>query len=258
MGMDTVTRDFILSEFALEIARAAPAPLETSKPTTTVEITIPGDHKPLSSDQIREIEAAMAAATGASDIKVHRVTKGSLKLLIELPADAVDRLRAFLASGPLRTSGAEITTEGLSVDLFTFRGHPVLLDETLALFFERPVKQINQARDRHADRFDDSYAFQLSDAEWLDLRSQIVTTKTGRGGRRTAPWVYTEKGAAMLATVLRTPRAVAASKLIIETFVAARRNAAPVPPQNHDGLGDPALENADKAAFKARLRDFDA
>ncbi len=139
---------------------------------------------------------------------------------------------------------------------FRVRGQIVLTDEQLSEFFQRPVKHLNQARERNPDRFDEDYAFQLNHNEWKILNDFRSKQKPGRGGRRTPPWVYTEKGAAMMATVLRTPRAVEASKLIVETFVEARRNAKPVPPGNSDGLGDPDLSNGDKEAFKTRLGSF--
>ncbi|KMW59246.1 hypothetical protein AIOL_004227 [Candidatus Rhodobacter oscarellae] len=133
----------------------------------------------------------------------------------------------------------------------------MLRDETLAAFYGRTTKQLNQARDRNKARFPEDYAFQLTEAEWGVLRSQIVTAKKGRGGRRSPPWVYTKKGATMLATVLRTPRAVEASQLIVETFVAARHQALPVPPNNHDGVGEADLDSDEKRAFKRRLGAFD-
>jgi hypothetical protein len=61
----------------------------------------------------------------------------------------------------------------------------------------------------------------------------------------------------MLATALRTPRAREATKLIVEVFVAARKQARQVPPGNHDGIGDPAADSPEKQAFKQRLSSFD-
>jgi hypothetical protein len=55
------------------------------------------------------------------------------------------------------------------------------------------------------------------------LRSQSVTAKTGRGGRRTAPYVFTEQGVAMLSSVLRSDRAVRVNIEIMRTFVRLRQ-----------------------------------
>ena len=54
------------------------------------------------------------------------------------------------------------------------------------------------------------------------MRSQIVTSKKGRGGRRYMPWAFTEHGVLMLASVLSSEVAVAASVRIVRTFVRLR------------------------------------
>ena len=55
------------------------------------------------------------------------------------------------------------------------------------------------------------------------LRSQIVTSNTGRGGRRYLPYAFTEQGVAMLSSVLRSTRAVEVNIAIMRTFVQLRR-----------------------------------
>jgi hypothetical protein len=65
--------------------------------------------------------------------------------------------------------------------------------------------------------------FQLNYQEIAALRSQIVTSKTGRGGRRYSPYAFTEQGVAMLSSVLRSPRAIAANVAIMRVFVRFRR-----------------------------------
>ena len=65
--------------------------------------------------------------------------------------------------------------------------------------------------------------FQLSAAEFRRLRSQTVISKNGRGGRRTAPYVFTEQGIAMLSSVLRSDRAVRVNIEIMRTFVRLRQ-----------------------------------
>jgi len=69
--------------------------------------------------------------------------------------------------------------------------------------------------------------FQLSGEEWAALRSQSVISNTeGRGGRRTAPYAFTEQGVAMLSTVLGSPCAIAINIEIMRTFVRVRALAA--------------------------------
>jgi hypothetical protein len=65
--------------------------------------------------------------------------------------------------------------------------------------------------------------FQLSAEETAGLRSQIATSKVGRGGRRYAPYVFTEHGAIMLANVLSTPRAAEVSIYVVRAFVRLRQ-----------------------------------
>ena len=222
----------------------------------TIELTLEGDFDLPEVELERLILDVLQKAADPS-AEIVRRKPGSLKLYVELPVSAMAHLREQIESGLLVSAGFRLTGENIEVEVPLLRGEYVLLDETLAKFFDRPVKAINQARARNEDRFDASYAFQLSEEEWADLKSQFVTAKPGRGGRRTPPWVYTEKGAAMLATQLRTPRAVEASKLIVETFVEARRAAPTVPPANNDGIGEPDRMTDAKEAFKDRLRSFD-
>jgi len=64
--------------------------------------------------------------------------------------------------------------------------------------------------------------FQLVDSEWSALRSQNVTSK-GRGGRRYAPFAFTEHGALMLSSVLNSSRATEISVMIVRAFVLLRQ-----------------------------------
>ena len=66
--------------------------------------------------------------------------------------------------------------------------------------------------------------FQLTQAEYADLRSQIATSSpTAHGGRRYLPYVFTEHGAIMAASILNSPRAVQMSILVVGAFVGFRR-----------------------------------
>ena len=76
---------------------------------------------------------------------------------------------------------------------------------------------------RNLERFPPDFKLELSAAEWAALRSQAVTSKTGRGGRRYAPYVFTEQGAAMLSSVLNSDRAIAVNIEIMRSFVRIRR-----------------------------------
>ena len=65
--------------------------------------------------------------------------------------------------------------------------------------------------------------FQLTRVEAQSLRSQIVTSKIGRGGHRYLSYAFTEQGVAMLSSVLRSDRAVAVNIAIMRTFVRLRQ-----------------------------------
>ncbi|MEO6785140.1 MAG: ORF6N domain-containing protein [Chthoniobacteraceae bacterium] len=101
------------------------------------------------------------------------------------------------------------------------RGERVMLDSDLAGFYGVATKILNQAVRRNRHRFPEDFAFQLRPQELANLRSQSVTSSL-HGGRRTMPWVFTEHGAVMLASVLNSAVAIAASVEIVRAFVKMR------------------------------------
>ena len=107
--------------------------------------------------------------------------------------------------------------------ILILRGNKVLLDADLAALYEVPTKVLLQAVKRNLDRFPQDFMFQLSADEFEALRSQSVTSKNpGRGGRRYAPYAFTEQGVAMLSSVLNSPRAIAVNIEIMRAFVRLR------------------------------------
>jgi hypothetical protein len=103
------------------------------------------------------------------------------------------------------------------------RGQNVMLDSDLAALYRVDVKALNQAVKRNRQRFPRDFMFQLNSEEAASLRSQIVTANPVRGGRRTAPYAFTEQGVAMLSSVLRSQRAVRVNIEIMRAFVRLRR-----------------------------------
>ena len=97
-----------------------------------------------------------------------------------------------------------------------------MLDQDLAELYQVETKALVQAVQRNAKRFPPDFMFQLSFQEFTALRSQIVTSK-GRGGRRTAPYAFTEHGVAMLSSVLRSERAAEINIEVIRAFVKLRQ-----------------------------------
>jgi hypothetical protein len=115
-----------------------------------------------------------------------------------------------------------------SIPVYQLRGYPVALDSDIAERFCTKTGPFNQTIRRNIDRFSEDFAFQLTTGEWDDLKSQNVIS-SGHGGRRTVPWAFTEHGVVMAATLLHTEAAIAASRVIVRTFVAARRAEALLP-----------------------------
>jgi hypothetical protein len=111
--------------------------------------------------------------------------------------------------------------EAIDRMIHVLRGHRVMLDTDLARIYGVPLKRLNEQVKRNADRFPPDFAFQLTRQEFAALRSQFATSK-GRGGRRHLPWVFTEHGALMLASVLNSPVAVEASVRVVRAFVRLR------------------------------------
>src|SRR5262245_35777020 len=103
------------------------------------------------------------------------------------------------------------------------RGHNVMLDHDLAELYGVEVKALNQAVRRNAARFPKDFAFQLTYEEAMRLRSHVVISNGGRGGRRYLPFAFTEEGVAMLSSVLRSERAINVNVEIMRAFVRMRR-----------------------------------
>lgn len=116
-----------------------------------------------------------------------------------------------------------VSADLIESQIYILRGHRVMLDEDLAKLYEVPTKVFNQAVKRNARRFPDDFSFQLTVQEFTALRSQIVTSKKGRGGRRYPPRVFTEHGVAMLSSVLNSQRAIDVNIEIISVFIRLRR-----------------------------------
>src|SRR5688500_5513538 len=111
---------------------------------------------------------------------------------------------------------------GIAKRIYFLRGQSVMLDSDLAEIYGVSTSQLNQQFRRNAKRFPEDFAFQLTRREFADLISQIAISKAGRGGTRKLPIVFTEHGAIMLASVLNSNVAVAASVNVVCAFVSMR------------------------------------
>jgi hypothetical protein len=120
-------------------------------------------------------------------------------------------------------SSSLIVVDQIEPLIRTIRGHKVLIDRDLATLYGVPTKRLNEQVRRNRERFPNDFMFQLNDQEVESLRSQIATSKAGRGGRRYAPYAFTEHGAIMAATILNSPRAVEVSVFVVRAFVRLRQ-----------------------------------
>jgi phage regulator Rha-like protein len=129
------------------------------------------------------------------------------------------RINATLLKMPKRGEKLAFAVESRILFL---RHQRVILDADIAELYGVPVKVLNQQIKRNQKRFPSDFVFRLNAKEHAVLRSQFVTSKEGRGGRRYAPYAFTEHGAIMAATVLNSERAVEMSVFVVRAFVRLR------------------------------------
>ena len=127
-------------------------------------------------------------------------------------------------------SVAELTTvDAIRSRIFTTRGAQVMLDRDLAELYGVEVGQLNRQVKRNIERFPEDFMFQLTNEDCS--RCQIGIMNGGRGSNiKYLPYVFTENGIAMLSSVLRSPRAIAANIRIMRAFTAMRRALASLAP----------------------------
>ena len=112
-----------------------------------------------------------------------------------------------------------VVAEIIGSKILFIRGHKVMLDAALAELYGVETRTVTQAVKRNIGRFPADFMFQLKNQEVIALRSQSVTSKTGRGGRRYMPYVFTEQGVAMLSSVLNSEQAIQVNIAIMRAFV---------------------------------------
>jgi len=107
--------------------------------------------------------------------------------------------------------------------IYEIRGQRVMLDFDLAELYEVETRVLNQAVKRNISRFPTDFMFQLTNKEFDNLMSQIVISSWG--GTRKLPFAFTEHGVTMLASVLRSPKAIEINIHIVRAFIALRQYA---------------------------------
>ncbi len=115
-----------------------------------------------------------------------------------------------------------ISTEVIENKIYLIRGQKVMLDFNIAELYSIPTKRLKEQVRRNRKRFPEDFMFELTADEFSQLRSQIATSKTRRGGTRYKPFAFTEQGVAMLSSVLNSEQAIQVNIAIMRTFVKLR------------------------------------
>src|SRR5262245_31351974 len=106
--------------------------------------------------------------------------------------------------------------------IIIIRDQRVIIDSAVADLYGIDTKRVNEAVNRNPEKFPDGYLIELTSSEWAAVRSQIATSPNPLGGGKVrAPKAFTEKGLYMLATILKSPRAIETTIAIVETFAFA-------------------------------------
>ena len=107
--------------------------------------------------------------------------------------------------------------------IYEVRGLSVMLDFDLAELYEVETKVLNQSVKRNKERFPVRFMFRLTEKEWETMRSQIVTASNqSKRNISTTPFAFTEHGVTMLASVLRSKKAIQTNIAIVEAFISLK------------------------------------
>lgn len=112
--------------------------------------------------------------------------------------------------------------------IYDIRGAKVMLDYDLASIYGVETRTLNQAVKRNMERFPQDFMFRLTEREWdalvqSGMISQIVISLLSKRKKTSPPYAFTEHGAVMLASVLRSPSAVQMSVMVTRAFIAMRQ-----------------------------------
>jgi len=109
-----------------------------------------------------------------------------------------------------------IKFDDVNTKIITIRSQNVILDSDVATLYGVETKRVNEAVQNNPKKFSEGYVIEINNEEFTDLRSKFSTANLGK--TRVLPKVFTEKGLYMLATILKSDRAIEATIAIVETF----------------------------------------
>lgn len=115
-----------------------------------------------------------------------------------------------------------VPDEAVISKIYLIRKHKVMLDDDLAELYQVETGRLNEQVKRNVDRFPEDFMFQLTNKEWESLKSQFAISKKGRGGRRYAPFAFTEHGVLMLSSVLNSEQAIQVNIQIMRIYTKLR------------------------------------
>lgn len=115
-----------------------------------------------------------------------------------------------------------ISAEFIERRIYWIRGHKVMLDSDLADLYETATKRLNEQVRRNARRFPPDFMFELTPAEFQNLKPHFAASSLTWGGRRKLPLAFTQEGVAMLSSVLSSERAIGVNIAIMRAFVKLR------------------------------------
>lgn len=109
--------------------------------------------------------------------------------------------------------------------IYEVRGQKVMLDRDLAELYNVTTSNLNKAVKRNIRRFPDDFMFQLTKAEFDELKTNLIFQNgtSNWGGTRKLPYAFTEQGLAMLSGLLNSDIAIKINNNIMRAFVAIRQ-----------------------------------
>jgi hypothetical protein len=119
--------------------------------------------------------------------------------------------------------------QAIQSKIFEIRHHkvmlaPIAIGDDLAVLYETETKRLKEAVRRNIQRFPADFMFELTVEEYKFLRTQFASLKHGEHSKY-LPFAFTEQGVAMLASVLKSPKAIEVNIQIVRAFVFVRQYA---------------------------------
>ena len=139
---------------------------------------------------------------------------------------ATQEKKEILPQKEAEVPAIEIVQPAIEKLIYVIRDKQVMVDSDLAMLYQVETGALNRAVKRNIKRFPEDFRFQLTVEEYENLKCQSGISsmnENGYGGRRTLPYVFTEQGISMLASVLHSEVAVNVSIGIMRAFVEMRR-----------------------------------